>query len=721
MKNLIILFLFSASLATLAQDKWTNIITPGNINEIKEIEGKYYFATDGGLIIYDPTGKQIKRINVSDGLPSQMVEDIEVDSKGSIWIGTYDNGLAVLEYGILRKVPLINDEGEALNSKLYSIEFDNEDVLWVGTKRGSFKLINDTLRSISYPTQSWGSSHWDVLPILGWDIIKNQNGDMAFSGGSLLQELKRDSSRIMRIEALGGLIYSCSEYGLDGALYWGINGAGIVEIIGEEQKLHSNESIGVSYSNAPSDIKLLNNGELWVVFTKGEVVKFDGTNWELMFEIDPGWAQIGLVNDEVLLIGVRNKVYQVNIQKQEPKLLVDITNQFPVNDVRIAHNELRETYVLSQNRLFKFNSTNFQSEEIPPFTGKEDYEGLAFLKHTNNRIGFFERTTGTVYYENEVINVYNPDNLPANINSWLNQNFYYCLMDSKGEFWGSTQYGLLHYSNGSYVIYDQNNTLFTEGYDNTSMFYKIAEDNNGDIWVGHQNGLGHWNRASKSWTFDERVELGQIRNDIYIDEDNAIWLSSRYRFMKYKDGELTVISLYDDEDENTWIHDIHPYNGKLLLAGVDNFRIFDGTNFETYNTNNSGLSSNNCIQVEVDAKNNIWINHRYIVENSPGGISILTKDETTLSTNTLLNENSSFNINVFPNPANEFISIDFTQFHQSVNSIQLMDTYGKICFSKNISPKEDNLKIFTGDLADGVYILNINDGEQVKSNKIIIQ
>lgn len=93
--------------------------------------GTVWFGTyEGGLYALHGDGR-ISGYRVADGLPSDTVLELAVDSVGTLWIGT-DAGIARLREGRIERVPL---PGEAEPSLVYAL-VARGDALWVGTANG---------------------------------------------------------------------------------------------------------------------------------------------------------------------------------------------------------------------------------------------------------------------------------------------------------------------------------------------------------------------------------------------------------------------------------------------------------------------------------------------------------------------------------------------------------------------------------------------------------
>lgn len=83
-----------------------------------------------------------------------------------------------------------------------------------------------------------------------------------------------------------------------------------------------------------------------------------------------------------------------------------------------------------------------------------------------------------------------------------------------------------------------------------------------------------------------------------------------------------------------------------------------------------------------------------------------------------INENALANIEIFPNPVNELLNIDFGDEQISKLSILLKTIDGKQVFElKNV--KEDKLAIDMSDYSKGIYMLYISDGVNSYNKKIV--
>ena len=108
----------------------TNGLPTSEANAIAETsEGFLWIGSYSGLIRYD--GNTFERIDSTTGITS--VVSLYVDSKERLWIGTNDNGVAVMEKG---EVTLYNQVEGLKSSSIRSIVEDEEGNIFIATTYG---------------------------------------------------------------------------------------------------------------------------------------------------------------------------------------------------------------------------------------------------------------------------------------------------------------------------------------------------------------------------------------------------------------------------------------------------------------------------------------------------------------------------------------------------------------------------------------------------------
>ncbi|HEY9114319.1 MAG TPA: T9SS type A sorting domain-containing protein [Bacteroidales bacterium] len=81
------------------------------------------------------------------------------------------------------------------------------------------------------------------------------------------------------------------------------------------------------------------------------------------------------------------------------------------------------------------------------------------------------------------------------------------------------------------------------------------------------------------------------------------------------------------------------------------------------------------------------------------------------------------NFSVFPNPASDFVSINFDSFGQQNVLISITDMNGRIILQKNISASSGKVseKIEISELSKGVYVVSVQNNDRLSSRKIVVR
>jgi ligand-binding sensor domain-containing protein len=133
-------------------------------NEVQCIEedkdGKLYFGTNNGLSIYD--GKNFKNIQKENGLPSDVVFSALRKSNNEIWLGTKNGICKIINNKIIPLLIPTNVVGNEREIPVYCIFEDSKKNTWLGTEIGVI-----TFDGINYSTlnQENGTRDRKILSI----------------------------------------------------------------------------------------------------------------------------------------------------------------------------------------------------------------------------------------------------------------------------------------------------------------------------------------------------------------------------------------------------------------------------------------------------------------------------------------------------------------------------------------------------------------------------
>lgn len=77
---------------------------------------------------------------------------------------------------------------------------------------------------------------------------------------------------------------------------------------------------------------------------------------------------------------------------------------------------------------------------------------------------------------------------------------------------------------------------------------------------------------------------------------------------------------------------------------------------------------------------------------------------------------------VYPNPANDFVLLQFPKGQQNQGSLMITDAMGKVKYNKKINNEQDNaISVSTKNWSPGLYLYTITTGESKASGKFIVE
>lgn len=110
---------------------------------IEDKFGNVWIATLSGLLKFH--NGLMTTFDEKEGLKDKAIHALEIDKKGDIWMGTFGGGLYKLSVFSLDSVSIkqVSKENLLSSPNIYSLAFENENTLIVGTDKGFDKLTID--------------------------------------------------------------------------------------------------------------------------------------------------------------------------------------------------------------------------------------------------------------------------------------------------------------------------------------------------------------------------------------------------------------------------------------------------------------------------------------------------------------------------------------------------------------------------------------------------
>lgn len=129
----------------------------------------------GGLIMTDDKFKEIRKLDINNGLPSNTINDVFFASDGSLWVAT---GEGLLKFPDINRNPgefsIINRASGLSNSHVQAIAQDRSGAIWISTNTGISCIRGERISNYS---------HRDHVPLgnfLGRSVCADPQGNLYF-------------------------------------------------------------------------------------------------------------------------------------------------------------------------------------------------------------------------------------------------------------------------------------------------------------------------------------------------------------------------------------------------------------------------------------------------------------------------------------------------------------------------------------------------------------
>ncbi len=457
--------------------------------------------------------------NNKSSLSNDKVYSILRDSKGSLWIGTFD-GLNKLDEETGKFIHFKNnpdDPNSISDNFVWPVYEDSRGILWVGTVRGGLcKFDPQTNSLINYkndpsdPTSlndNYIFSIYEDRSGVIW-VGTNTGGLNYFHPSS--QVFEHYISNAENKNSLSDNDVIATYIDSDGVYWIGTRNSGLdkFDYIRKEFKNYSHDPANSNslISNSVQSIYKDKSGILWLGSFSSGLDAFDPVN-ETFTHYTHNPSDPNSLTD--------NRIYSMTEDE--------------------AGNIWIGTYGGGINKLDRKTGkiSNFQSDENDPssissnatWSIAKDQSGKLWIGTFGGGVNIFD-------HENQTFT--HLKNNPDDSTSISDNNIIRVFQDSKGIMWFGTFKGLSRYSNETNNFKNYNEK---DGLSNNFVF-GIAEDGNGNLWLSTNNGLSRFDPDTES-----------------------------FKNYYYQDG------LQGNEfNQNAFAKD--PKTGRLLFGGLNGFNVF---------------------------------------------------------------------------------------------------------------------------------------------------
>ena len=411
----------------------------------------------------------------------------------------------------------------------------------------------------------------------------------------------------------GMVVDKCNDYGDAYALavdndntLWVATKQGLLHYTDQSQTLFNSSNTSLT-EDAVSDVKIDEQNNIWFI-TDHNLCCYNRTTFTTYpIPYSDDFLRCFDIDGKDIYVGT----HQHGMLSLTNNALTPITYTFP----NAPTSSMRGGCVDKQGRFwagtmtgaFAYNPTDGTTEILPMRQIDEivsDNKGDVWLKPFNTGDTCLIEITPT-----DTI-AYRYDQYPFNDN-------YICQMrfDHTNRLWLATTHGLIFRDNGQWHVYSTTNSNLP-----TNYIYSIDFDSQNNVWCGTFGaGLTCFNGTSfTTYTTKQGLESDFVAT-VCVDKNDVVWFncrSSQYPeiyglgLSSLHNGQFKTYTANNSQLASNTIWDIETdAKNNLWLATGDDKGVtqFDGTHWNIYNTDNSGLALNEATHIALDEYNRrIW-------------------------------------------------------------------------------------------------------------------
>ena len=536
----------------------------------------------GGISFFNIKKNRIRHlnnlINIEPG-KNLRITAINEDSKGYIWLGTWENGVFVIDYinnKLIKRFPSV--------STVYDIEKDAYDNMWFTRYKNLIKYDPSEDRTISYATNGQITDLLvDVLRDKIWIDINNKTTKLySFNYNkqaidSLETGVLSDFSKKIVLDRKNRLWIGTWGHGLYRS------NTDLTEFSKIDLVLNHSDKMEVNYQTI-LNIHEDENHLIWVTTAHGGILKLtegNGFNNASSFFKEGERYNINSVykNDENVFIGTEASGLFYGTNFSDLKIIEAVDN----SKVRSIYEHNKKLYVGTSEG---FYILNVNTKKVI-FSNKKIKKITDFHIDKDNDLYIGTQQNGLCIVNLKNLNVPNAyvfysDNLKSG-NKLQSNRVSAIEEDLQGNIWLGTYNGLhILNKNGKKIIHDS--SLLREQLPKIINSISINKDT---IWVGTPNGLFQLSYRDNELKVLDRLDKKDGLNSDFISSctfDNLgnIWMSTITEIVKFNVKEKTLINYNHLNNINTGAFNknaVSNYKNELIFfGGNDNITFFNPKN-----------------------------------------------------------------------------------------------------------------------------------------------
>lgn len=671
-------------------------------------------------------------------LPSDFVNDAEVDSLDVLWVAT---GEGLVRYDGNEWTTFDMSNTPLPSANIRSVSFDHNGAVWI-----SFQEINMNIGGVA----KYDGTDWSVYTPSNSDLPHHECYDVLVDSQDLVWI--RSQLSVTRFDGLNFTDFDYTNSGIasiqildvdldeDDNLYVTCQGPQYTEISvwnGIEWSSINQTNTEAMQNNYFYEFDI-RDGKM--IMGGSNVLIFDGIQWDL-------YPSSGAIFD--VLIDSDGTFWVAGFSNLS-KLTDQGWKDFERYSSGISEDLNENIFIDSQNRFWAangnggihiFDCPKWQmfgpaNQGLYPSPQDLSFVGSTVCEDSEGNIWFaYNSTSGTVvkipngnYQDYDSWEVFDASNSPV---SWIEES----VADGFGNVFFYSDYGTYMYSNstGEWTMWDLTNSPLQY------YTYGFGVDADGRAYFGgfqhliiYDNGL---------WSDIDLTALGtniSVINDIAFGPDGYMWLATDEGLWKWTGAQWTnwnmansnivadhITSVAFSADGTVWVSGYTAAG--FLTGGIA--KLNSSNEWVVYNVNNSGLASEQIDDIEFDGLGNLWVN------TYPRGISVFNENGLVgfecqdfelqgvggvgIMESTLDN-NSGFNC--FPNPfeSNIYMNINAEAFLEV--DVRVYDIAGRmVCLNSDVKivPGHNQIEMDLSGIIPGVYFLEVQGGNVLGNTRIV--
>jgi len=560
-------------------------------------------TADNGLCLYDPIFDKFIQYSHKKN-PNTLIDDhvnCIVGNKDILWIGTQE-GLSMFDRVNNRWKNFDANNSDLKSVNISTLKFDAQGDLWVGTRKGLYRIDTSTFIIDFFNTESGLPSDIILSLALANDEsfwVGTSNGLVRFNPVKGNFE-KFEASNQLPDQQINALLFD-----YQGIMWIGTQQAGLVryDFSTGQMNVFQYDPTDPSSISVNTILFLYEDSKhiLWVGTSLGGVDKWNRVALNLLVFRHNPYNPYSLSSSRVRSIYEDNNgivwigTVDGGLNKWDPEKLKFIHTQFSSLDQKsIPDNHIRAIIKDSKGR-FWIGTANSGLVIIDQKTMKVKQK---FINNpddsttiSSNKIWrIVEDKNGTLWiatYGGGVNYLDNDNYIFKSIrkntdakNSLSNDFCTNIFADSRGKIWIGTIEGLNMYDPKT-----NKNTIFIHNPNDTNSIcnnriYSIIEDSDGEIWVGTKGGLSRYlgnnhfqNFTVKNTDIPNNVIMGMLE-----DSEQNIWLTTNQGLCKFNrvTHKAKTYDVKDGLQSNEFL--VGSYfktkKGMFLIGGINGFNAF---------------------------------------------------------------------------------------------------------------------------------------------------